>query len=107
MNELNQSKMLEEFISKVNSALNARVEKALLFGSYAREDLPGSDVDILIVLTEKRQGDQSKVSEIAGEYFLDEEIFLSPKIITEEELEKKKNYSFFKEIREEGVPIYG
>lgn len=99
---------IEEFVSIVNEKLGERVERAILFGSYARgEEVPGSDVDILLVLNDKKSGDQSKVADIAGNYFLEQNVIISPKIITEEELEKKNNYGFFKEIRNEGVKVYG
>jgi predicted nucleotidyltransferase len=105
--ELEVSK-IESFVSKVDRKLDDRVEKAVLFGSYARgNQVPGSDVDIMIVLKDWKKGDQSKVSKIASKYFEEENVFISPKLITADELEQKKDYSFFQEIREEGVSIYG
>ena len=99
---------IEEFGEKIDKRLGGRVERIILFGSYARdENLPGSDVDLLIVLKEKKESDQSMVADIAGDYFLNYGITLSPKIIEEKELEKKKDYTFFREIMDEGVKVYG
>lgn len=106
---MNLSKQeIRDFAAEVNQAVDGRLDKAILFGSYAREEqLPGSDVDILLVMKEHKEGDQSKVSKIGGEYFLNKDVFISPKIIEKSELEEKSNYSFFKEIMQEGVKIHG
>ncbi len=108
MSDYKHQEILEDFTEKVNKNLNGRVEEVILFGSYARnEQLPGSDVDLLIVLSDIKKNDQSKISQIAGNYFLEDQLVLSPKIITSDDLAEKSDYSFFQEIQEEGVQIYG
>ena len=108
MGSLKHEEILEEFTEKVDKSLNGRVEKVILFGSYARnEQLPGSDIDLLIVLSDVKGKDQSKISQIARGYFLEHQLVLSPKIITSDELAEKLDYSFFQEIQKEGVEIYG
>jgi predicted nucleotidyltransferase len=103
-----EEEAIREFAAEVDEALEGRVDRVVVFGSYARgEQLPGSDVDLLIVLEERVEGDQSTVADIAGRYFLEHEMLLAPKLITSDKLEEQKDFSFFKRIREEGVAVYG
>lgn len=100
--------VLSEFSERVDEVLDGRLDRVVLFGSYARgEELPGSDVDLLLIVDSHESGDQSKVADIAGEYFLTDDLILSPKIISKSELEEKQDFSFFQEIRNDGVTVYG
>lgn len=100
--------VLSEFSNRVNEVLDGRLDRVVLFGSYARGDeLPGSDVDLLLVVDSHESGDQGKVADIAGEYFLSDNLILSPKMISKEKLEEKKDFSFFQEVRNDGVTVYG
>ncbi|MFP4038874.1 MAG: nucleotidyltransferase domain-containing protein [Candidatus Nanohaloarchaea archaeon] len=103
-----EMEVVEEFAEKVSEALDGRVEEVKLFGSYARgEELPGSDIDVLVVLEERREGDQALILDTASDYFWSHDVFFSPKVISSDELEKKQDFGFFKGIEEEGVTVYG
>ena len=103
-----EKKEIRDFGREVDEVLDGRVDKIVLFGSYARgEQLPGSDIDLMIVLNEEIGGDRSRVSKIAGRYFLEKNVFISPKIITKHSLEEKSDFGFFQKIEQEGIKVYG
>lgn len=99
---------IREFADKVRNALGDRIQEILLFGSYARDEhVPGSDVDVAIIVTEKKDGDEDKIWEIAGDYLMRDEIHFMPKIIEKDHFENKvkDGFRFYKNVREEGVTI--
>ena len=100
--------VVEDFADDIVSVLGDRVERVVLFGSYARgEELPGSDVDVLVVLSEVEEGDRSEVLDVAGEFFWSDDVFFSPKVISKTDLEDKQDFSLFQTIEDEGVEVYG
>lgn len=100
--------VIDDFAGRIVERLEGRVERVILFGSYARgEELPGSDVDVLVVLSERRDGDQAEVLDVASDYFWSDNVFFSPKLISSEDLEDKKDFSFFRDLESEGVEVYG
>ena len=101
-------KDIKEFVEDASTVLGDRVEEVILYGSYAREEhVPGSDVDIMFLVDSKERDDWNKISKIAGNYFLENNIRFSPKIIEKELFNERKNESagFYSEVAEEGVEI--
>lgn len=99
---------LEKFVSEIRELLDSQVEDIILYGSYAREEhTPGSDIDILILVSDSEDIDRRKVSEVAGRYFTEENLLFSPLIMEKEEYEKKleENYTFHRNVDEEGVKL--
>jgi len=77
-----------------------------LFGSYATDDyVPGSDVDIAVRLTEKRQEDEQRTWDIAEQFH--REIRFTPKLYTERQFRKKvdEGFSFYLTVEEQGVKL--
>jgi predicted nucleotidyltransferase len=100
--------VIDSFAEDVVDALGDRVSEVRLFGSYARgEELPGSDVDVLVVLEDREEGDQGKILSIASDYFWSDDVFFSPKVISSKDLEERSDFGFFREIEDEGVTVYG
>ena len=100
--------VIDSFAEDVVDALGDRVSEVRLFGSYARGDeLPGSDIDVLVVLEDRREGDQAEILDIASNYFWSHDVFFSPKVISSDDLEERSGYGFFREIDDEGVTVYG
>lgn len=99
---------IQKFVDEAADLLDGRVEEIILFGSYAKEDyVPGSDVDIMFLVSEKEEDDWRKVSKLAGDYFLSEDIRFSPKIVEKKVFEERRNESagFYSEVAEEGVTL--
>ena len=99
---------IEEFVDEASDILGDRVEEVLLFGSYAREDhVPGSDVDLLFLVSSVKSSDREELSKLAGEYFLEKEVVFSPKIVEKEKFDKRRKESsgFYSEVADQGVKI--
>lgn len=105
--QLASEDIIEEFVSEAREVLGARLERAVLFGSYARGDhVPGSDVDIVFIVSELDEGDRESIERIQDE-FLERGYLFSPRVIAEEEFDQKleQGYVFHESIDEEGVEI--
>ncbi|MDY6778085.1 MAG: nucleotidyltransferase domain-containing protein [Candidatus Nanohaloarchaea archaeon] len=99
---------IEEFADAVRNALGDRVEEILLFGSYATGDyVPGSDVDIAVLVTEKEPGDERAVWDIADRFQADRGIRVAPKVFKRDAFEEKVSdgFSFHTTVREQGVTV--
>lgn len=94
-----KKKALEAFLEKIRDRLGDKVKEIIVFGSYARGDYDEeSDIDIMIV------GDVSlnEVIEISTEVLLRYGELISPIVVTPEEF-KKRNDSFIRTIKKEGI----
>ena len=103
-----KQKHLKSFADEIRSLFGDRVEKILLYGSYARgEESPGSDVDIAVLLAEKRREDRKKVQELAEEWMQETELRFSARVFEKDDFDEKveEGYSFYKNVKEEGVEI--
>ncbi len=95
-------KALMEYISRINRKFSTRIEKIIVFGSYARgEYFEDSDIDVLVV------GDVS-LKELVDEsipILLKYGVVISPHDITPEKFEllKKEGASFIKNVEREGI----
>ncbi|MEE8168363.1 MAG: nucleotidyltransferase domain-containing protein [Candidatus Hydrothermarchaeales archaeon] len=99
------SKAIDEFVKKVLEKYGNRIEKIILFGSYARGDFEGeSDIDVLVV------GDitLNDAVDITVPLMLKHGKYISPKVKTSEYLRflVREGSSFIKNVLEEGVVIY-
>lgn len=81
------------------------IGKIILYGSVARgEDDIDSDVDILIVSNKKSEIKDIIMKRI-GDILLDEDIYISVKVITPSDYENLINTHFISTIEKEGVVI--
>ena len=102
MNEKMLNKILNEFLNKCKEKFGDDLISIILFGSYARGDYDEeSDIDILII------GDvpQREISFLSAEILLKYGEVISAIVKTEEEFEKYKNFSFYKNVLKEGIVI--
>jgi predicted nucleotidyltransferase len=93
---------LNEFVKTLKERYKGRIKKIILFGSYARGDYTEeSDIDILII------GDvsQREVSFLSAEILLKYGEVISAIVKSEEEFEKYRNFSFYKNVLKEGIVI--
>lgn len=102
---MNRPKALHEFLKAAKQKHGAKIEKIILFGSYARgEAAEESDIDVLIV------GDVTldELIDISFPLLLKYGVYISPHVITAKHLSylEKEGYGFIKIVKKEGKIIY-
>jgi predicted nucleotidyltransferase len=71
-----------DFAARVRSALGSRVLDMRLFGSKATgRDVPGSDIDVLVVVEEASLDVEDRVLAIAFEVNLAHDVYISPRVV--------------------------
>ncbi len=101
-------KVLDEFVKRIKKEYGDKIEKIILFGSYARgEAKEGSDIDVLIITKDEDFRIRKKITGIAFDLLLETMKYISPKVISRMDYEKLINIqtSFIKNILAGGVPI--
>jgi predicted nucleotidyltransferase len=87
------AKLTEEFVKEIRGLYQHRLDKVILFGSYARgEQTEDSDIDYLVVLNDKEIRPYSEInnmSEITFDLSLKYEVSVSAIPTTREKLEAK------------------
>lgn len=101
---------ISHFIDLAKQAYKERLEKVILFGSYARKTQSDeSDLDLLIVLNdnEVKFGRESRtLSSIVTKVAVENDVWVSPKPTS---LHKYLNSQLplFENIKKEGIIVYG
>ncbi|MEW6418530.1 MAG: nucleotidyltransferase domain-containing protein [Nitrospirota bacterium] len=99
---------VEEFCNKVRNKLGKIVKEIKLFGSKSTDkDIPGSDIDLFIVVFKKTPEIEDIILDIAFEIDLKYNVYISPRIISQAILKDHlwKNIPFIKNVEREGVPV--
>ncbi len=102
---MKKQKVLQEFVKTVKEKHWDKIEKIVLFGSYARGDYEEeSDIDVLIV------GDISldELIDISYPLLLKYGVYISPQVMTETHFNflDSEGYGFIKNVKKEGRVIY-
>ena len=94
--------IIKEFKKDVSTILKDKLDRVILFGSYARGDYDEeSDVDILILVKEMPTlKEKEKIIKIASRYSLKYDILISPIIY-----KKTIRTSFIDEVESYGIEI--
>jgi len=99
---MDRKKIAIEFANSLN---HPEIKKIILFGSVAREeDTKKSDIDILILTTDENKIEDD-VFDVSTKLLLKTGEYISPKIIPIEQYEKYKNFSFYTNVKKEGIII--
>ena len=96
---------LQEYLKQVGREC-PKVEKVILFGSFARgESVPGSDIDLLIILPESSIPFLERIPKYTPSYF---PVGIDVFPYTKQELEKMKQQGnfFLRKVLEEGIEIF-
>ncbi len=95
-------KIIQEFKKDISAILKDKLDKIVLFGSYARGDYDEeSDVDVLILVKEiPTLKEKQKIIKIASMYSLKYDILISPVIYP-----KNVKSSFIDEVERYGVEV--
>ena len=103
--------ILDEYVNGLSSIIGYRLDKIILFGSYARntQDMNGetSDIDIMILINTS-ENDIKEIEKAVWDYSYDMDlkynILLSPIIETVDNYEKRIGFMpFYKNVEKEGV----
>ncbi|WP_461863532.1 nucleotidyltransferase domain-containing protein [Thermococcus sp.] len=98
-----KEKALNEFIERLKAQFPGRIERIVLFGSYARGDYDEeSDIDVLIVGELSLDDILSLIFEIMLKYG----VLINAITENKEEFERLREASFHKIILSEGAVLY-
>jgi uncharacterized protein len=104
----NEKKAVREFISRVRSVYGEKIQHAALFGSKTRKDWTKySDVDILVIVTEKDRRLRQAIIYTAAEVELKYDVLLDVRIISAERWQYYADIKagLYKNITKDAVPI--
>jgi predicted nucleotidyltransferase len=99
---------IQDFAKEVREAVGGRAEQVYLFGSYAMDEhVPGSIIDLMVLLSEMDEEAERDIWKIADKFFRNRDLHFTPKIYAKSDFEDKveKGYSFYSEVAQEGVEI--
>lgn len=103
-----RKEVMNTFVRKVRDLYHNKIEKIILFGSYARcEAREENDIDLLVITYRKRFETQEILSGIAIGILLKTGVYISAKAVTSEEydLMKELNTGFYQHLTREGVMV--
>lgn len=99
---MNKRDIADDFAKSLD---DPNVEKIILFGSVAKgNSTKESDIDLLIISNNKHKT-RDKVMDKVTEFLLENNTYISVKVITPRELEELKNTHFISTVKNEGVKI--
>lgn len=99
---------LKEFVSNVKTRYGDKIERIILFGSYARKDHRNeSDIDVLVIWNGDEVMGWNSLEREAVEMLFKYGFVISLKIISpsEHSAMKELNLPFMKNVSEEGVVV--
>ena len=104
--------IMEEVIQQVSQLLGDKLNSVILFGSYARGDnTEDSDIDIMLILDCSKAQSltyRRSISQIASRIGLSYDVVISILLRDKQDFNDKVNYmSFYRNIAQEGIKIYG
>ncbi|PSG99763.1 MAG: hypothetical protein BRC28_03005 [Nanohaloarchaea archaeon SW_4_43_9] len=72
-----------------------------------REYVPGSDIDLIILVSKKNEEDEKKLWNIVEKYQSSRDLQFSPKLYKKKYFEKKveQGFSFYNEVIDQGVEV--
>jgi len=102
---MDKRKIAEDFASSVKRK-NPQIRKIILFGSVARkEDRKDSDIDLMLISEGDRREVKKNVMNDVVETLLDKSVYVSAKVVSQNEYNRIRNTHFISEIEKSGVAI--
>ena len=100
INMNNRIQIAQDFAKKI---MNSKIKQIVLFGSVARgEDDENSDIDLLIIATDE-ESVEDEISDEVMDVLLYQNEHISAHIISEDYYNMTKNFSFLKNVYEDGI----
>jgi predicted nucleotidyltransferase len=101
--------LIQEFVRRMRRHYGERLEKVVLYGSYARGDFHAeSDIDFLVILRDEEWSTSNEVRDIVDETYelaLEQSVPISAKPVPAR-MFKESNRLFFREVRQQGITVY-
>lgn len=99
-------KAVDEFLSRVEKDHRNEIESIILFGSVARgEAREDSDIDILVITKDENFKLRRLLIGIAFDILMETGKNISVKVLSNEDFQLRKNFSFLKNVITDGVKI--
>lgn len=99
------------FSDRVRDAYGDRVDRMLLYGSVARDEVRGSDsdVDLLIILRDEvdTTSIELEIRDVAYDVELEYGVILSLVFTTVSDFKNNTYFSYFSRVREDAQTLYG
>ena len=99
---------LKQFKAVLQQTLSGQLIELKLFGSKARgDDRPDSDIDVLVIVTNDDWRICDVVYGVATDILLQTDISISPKVVSENQLEqlKKEDTFFLRNISRDAITV--
>jgi predicted nucleotidyltransferase len=99
---------LKQFKAALQQTLSGQLIELKLFGSKARgDDRPDSDIDVLVVVTNDDWRICDVVYGVVTDILLQTDISISPKVVSENQLEqlKKEDTFFLRNISRDAIAV--
>jgi len=103
-----RKKALEEFVNNIRTKYGDRIERIILFGSYARGDYrKESDIDVLVIWKGDEVKGWNSLEREAVEVLFKYGFVISLKIFSPNEFSamKEMDFPFIRNISQEGVVV--
>ncbi len=99
-------KALDVFVEKVVGSYRNNIENIILFGSVAKGEVKeGSDIDVLVVTRNEDYRLRRALISMAFDVFLDTGENISVKVLSKDDFEAHKSFSFLRKVTSEGVKV--
>ena len=102
------SRIIKRFVKDTKQILQENVIAEYLFGSYATNTYtPRSDIDILIVVNTFTPEIRRQMSELASEYSLEYDVYISPILKDSQVWNKNMQFQtlFYQEVTQHGIRL--
>jgi len=99
---------IKQFKAVLQQTLSGQLIELKLFGSKARgDDRPDSDIDVLVIVTNDDWRICDVVYGVATDILLQADISISPKVVSENQLEqlKKEDTFFLRNISRDAIAV--
>ncbi len=108
VNDKTRDKALKEFIKNIKTKYGNKIDRIILFGSYARGDYrKESDIDVLVIWKGEEVEGWNSLEREAVEVLFKYGSFISLKIISPSEYSvmKEMDFPFIRNVSAEGVVV--
>ncbi|WP_287491402.1 nucleotidyltransferase domain-containing protein [Methanothrix sp.] len=97
---------IDEFIKRAVQSYGDQIQSITLFGSVARgTDRPDSDIDLLVVVDREDFRLRRELIGLTFDILLETGEDISVKVLSQDDFEAKKSFSFLSNVLSEGIKI--
>lgn len=100
--------IIQQFAQEAKILLHDNLLAEYLFGSYAKNTYTSlSDIDILFLVKTRALETRRKLSQLASDYSLEYNVYISPIIKDQQVWKKNQEYNtlFYQEVTQHGIPL--